>query len=135
MFKLISRFFKAIKRLFSSKPKENNKPLEKKENIPNCKIDKTIIRDTTYNDLLEKEEWKNKRSRILERDYYCCRWCGERENLQVHHKYYSKYPNNEKVMPWNYPDDALVTLCRVCHKKAHNKTIKVYYRSWNRNYV
>lgn len=88
----------------------------------------------TYEDLLLMSEWKTKRDCILKRDDYKCQWCGKQENLQVHHKYYSKYPNNIKVQPWNYPNDALITLCDECHQKAHKKKIKVYYRSYTDNY-
>ncbi|ARV07201.1 hypothetical protein BTO04_11115 [Polaribacter sp. SA4-10] len=37
--------------------------------------------------------------------------------LQVHHKYY--VINN---LPWDYPDDSLITLCNECHQKLHNNT-------------
>ena len=38
-------------------------------------------------------------------------------------------------MPWDYPDDALITLCNNCHNKEHQThTIKVYYRSYNKHY-
>lgn len=36
--------------------------------------------------------------------------------LHVHHKYYQK-----NKLPWDYPDNALVTLCWLCHKKLHAK--------------
>ena len=88
----------------------------------------------TYEDLLLTPEWKSKRCYILKRDNYKCQWCGKQEQLQVHHKYYSKYPNNVKVQPWNYPNDALITLCNECHQKAHKKKIKVYYRKYTENY-
>lgn len=88
----------------------------------------------TYEDLLLRPEWKAKRDCILKRDNNKCQWCGKQENLQVHHKYYSKYPNNVKVQPWNYPNDALITLCDECHQKAHKKKIKVYYRRYTDNY-
>lgn len=39
--------------------------------------------------------------------------------LNVHHKYYIK-----NSLPWDYEDDALVTLCDECHKKIH-KTINI----------
>lgn len=88
----------------------------------------------TYKDLLLTPEWKSKRGYILKRDNYKCQWCGKQEQLQVHHKYYSKYPNNVKVQPWNYPNNALITLCDECHQKAHKKKIKVYYRKYTENY-
>lgn len=44
------------------------------------------------------------------------------ESLQVHHKYYVL--GNE---PWEYNNDALVTLCRECHEARHdNEDIPVY---------
>lgn len=89
---------------------------------------------STYEDLLKCEEWKEKRDKILKRDRYRCRWCRSKKSLQVHHKYYSRYPNGQKVEPWNYPDDALITLCDKCHEKAHKKTIKLYWRSYDDNY-
>lgn len=91
-------------------------------------------RTLTYTELLDSEEWRRKREEILSRDGHRCRWCGSDENLQVHHKYYSRYPDGRKVNPWNYPNDALITLCDSCHKKAHKKRIKVYYRRYCDNY-
>ena len=91
--------------------------------------------DLSYEDLLKTEEWREKRQKILNRDNNKCVYCGKTHNLQVHHKYYSKYPNGFRVYPWNYPDDALITLCDECHKKVHNKKkIKTYYRSYSDNY-
>jgi len=91
--------------------------------------------DLSYEDLLKTEEWRKKRQKILNRDNNKCVYCGKIHNLQVHHKYYSKYPNGFRVYPWNYPDDALITLCDECHKKVHNKKkIKTYYRSYSDNY-
>lgn len=85
-----------------------------------------------YDDLLKSPRWIDKRNIILERDHHKCCYCGSIYNLQVHHKYYSKYPNGKKVDPWNYSNDALITLCDKCHKKVHQrKTIKVYYRKYD----
>lgn len=92
-------------------------------------------KDLSYEDLLKCKEWREKRQKILNRDNNKCVYCGEVHNLQVHHKYYSKYPNGFRVSPWNYPDDALITLCDRCHKKVHNKKkIKTYYRNYSDNY-
>ena len=93
------------------------------------------IQDLSYEDLLKTEEWREKRQKILNRDNNKCVYCGKTHNLQFHHKYYSKYPNGFRVYPWNYPDDALITLCDECHKKVHSKKkIKTYYRSYSDNY-
>lgn len=39
------------------------------------------------------------------------------KNLHVHHKYYQ-----EGKMAWEYPDEALVTLCWFCHDKLHRNS-------------
>jgi hypothetical protein len=88
--------------------------------------------DRSYNDLLFDIRWYKKRAIILARDKNQCQHCGSCDNLRIHHKYYSKYPDETKVYPWNYPDDALITLCDSCHKKVHErKKIKVYYRKYD----
>ena len=40
------------------------------------------------------------------------------KGLHVHHKYYQ-----EGLLPWEYPDDALMTLCYKCHEKLHKDGI------------
>ena len=89
-----------------------------------------IAEPLSYDELLKTQEWQDKRYAILKRDNYCCSWCGKQNDLNVHHQYYSKHPNGKKVLPWDYPDDALITLCRECHRKAHNRRIKVYWRKY-----
>lgn len=85
-----------------------------------------------YEALLQRPEWKAKKKRIIKRDGCCCSRCGCTDRpLQVHHKYYLNYPDDTKVFPWQYPDDALITLCPDCHKKAHsNHKPKVYHISY-----
>lgn len=90
---------------------------------------------SSYSDLLNTEEWRNKRLKIIKRDNCRCIYCSNRFHLHVHHKYYSAYPNGVLVDPWNYPDDALITLCAYCHQRVHaRKKIKVYYRRYTDNY-
>ena len=79
-----------------------------------------------YNRLLKDWRWKERRREILERDDYTCQECYADRNdgvvLNVHHRYY--IDNN---MPWEYPDEALVTLCEDCHRKEHKyNEIDVY---------
>ena len=72
-----------------------------------------------YADKLKDPRWQQRRLRILERDYWTCRQCGEAsKHLHVHHRYY--VPGKE---PWEAPDEALMTLCEDCHKGVHNMTI------------
>ena len=116
------------------------------EQYQNCKKEYEIISnpeetscndysELSYSDLLKTQEWQDKRQKILERDGYRCRYCSSTVGLQVHHKYYSVYPNGVRAYPWNYPDDALITLCDICHKKVHlEKKIKTYYRRYIEQY-
>lgn len=73
----------------------------------------------TYKQQLLTSEWAAKRTEILERDNYSCLECSSTKYLQIHHDY---YVNNR--MAWEYPNDALRTLCRKCHTKFH-KTHKL----------
>lgn len=67
-----------------------------------------------YIELLRHPFWQRKRLEIFQRDDFTCRKCMDKiSNLQVHHVYYQ--PNK---MPWDYPNEALITLCEVCHAKA-----------------
>ena len=88
-----------------------------------------------YTEKLSDLKWKRKREKILERDNYTCQYCGSHNNLQVHHKYYMKYPNGSYADPWDYPDDKLITLCETCHKEWHKKyKVKTYYGKWGVHY-
>lgn len=66
-------------------------------------------------------QWNKRRSEILKRDNYTCQHCGRTPKdgveLQVHHL---TYINGHK--PWEYPDYALLTLCKGCHSKEHGIT-------------
>ena len=85
-----------------------------------------------YDDLLQREEWLKKREEILKRDNYeCCRCHKKNVQLNVHHKYYLKDKKGNPVDPWNYPNSALITLCRDCHKLVHQNTkIKWFYKNF-----
>ena len=87
-------------------------------------------KNKAYARLLKDRRWYEKRIEILKRDNYKCTECGSGDNLCVHHKYYLKNAkNNYFVYPWDYPNEALTTLCKECHKEWHmkNKNL-VYYR-------
>ena len=131
--------------------KEEKEEQKEEEKKPSLDLSKTIPRSysttlpgferiqqrkpSSYSDLLNTEEWRNKRLKIIKRDNCRCVYCGNRFHLHVHHKYYSAYPNGVLVDPWNYPDDALITLCSYCHQKVHaRKKIKVYHRRYTDNY-
>lgn len=66
----------------------------------------------TYQEKLKDPRWQKKRLKILERDDWACQKCFDTEStLHIHHRYY------KKCEPWEYPDDALVTLCEECHEE------------------
>ena len=68
----------------------------------------------TYKEQLQTDEWKAKRLEILERDGKCCTKCDKTTYLHVHHTYYE-----DNKFAWEYPNEALITLCKGCHYKFH----------------
>lgn len=87
-----------------------------------------------YSEQLKTPEWKAKRDAIVERDLHKCVRCDAKKSLQVHHLYY-----NLSCNAWEYPDTALVTLCKSCHEKEHGVKpikaapevfVKAYLREW-----
>lgn len=79
----------------------------------------------TYAEKLLDSRWQHKRYEILKRDNGRCVYCYskfteleyqdyEYKNefkTEVHHKFY--LPNCE---PWEYPNEALISLCEICHE-------------------
>ena len=66
----------------------------------------------TYAEKLKDPRWQKKRLEIMSRDKFTCQKCDDAtKTLNVHHRYYFK-----GAMPWDYPDNALVTLCEPCHR-------------------
>jgi 5-methylcytosine-specific restriction endonuclease McrA len=60
-------------------------------------------------------KWNIRRIQIMHRDKYKCVKCGSGQQLQVHHiKYW------DKLEYWEYSDEYLETLCKLCHMKEHN---------------
>jgi len=66
----------------------------------------------TYAELLRDPRWQKKRLEVFDRDDFTCRscMCGKTP-LNVHHLYYVK-----GKAPWDYPLDAFLTLCDLCHE-------------------
>ena len=73
-----------------------------------------------YTDDLKDGRWQKKRLEIFERDRFECLKCHEPNQISVHHLYYEK-----GFKPWNYDNEALVTLCDKCHKDLHETFYKV----------
>jgi hypothetical protein len=66
---------------------------------------------TTYSEKLRDPRWQKKRLRVMQRDGFACRDCGEStKSLQVHHCFYAKGD------PWLTEDRFLMTLCCDCHQ-------------------
>ena len=75
-------------------------------------------RKIAYDKELRSNKWKRFRSRVLRRDGYRCTKCGAKDViLHAHHTYYFK----GKCHAWEYPLEALVTLCEDCHNAIHNE--------------
>ena len=75
-------------------------------------------RKIAYDKDLRSNKWKRFRSRVLKRDGYMCTKCGAKGViLHAHHTYYFK----GRCHAWEYPLEALVTLCEDCHNAIHNE--------------
>lgn len=90
----------------------------KKGNIVYIWIEsKPLSRDTLLDDPLENEfvDFNSDLSFTVAAKPYC---------LQVHHNYYLL-----GKLPWEYEDDALVTLCNWCHTEFHENNYVCVYRN------
>jgi 5-methylcytosine-specific restriction endonuclease McrA len=67
-----------------------------------------------YRNHLQSEYWKNIRRHALERDNRICQSCKKEQATEVHHLTY-KNLGNESL-------DELISYCRACHEKVHEKT-------------
>lgn len=68
----------------------------------------------SYSEKLKDPRWQKCRLRVMERDGFVCRECGDGDKtLHVHHLYYMK-----GLEPWEYEGAALITLCDRCHAFA-----------------
>lgn len=71
-----------------------------------------------YGDLLKDPRWQRKRLEIFQRDCFTCLRCGSTtRTLHVHHTHY-----DSGLMPWEYPNDCLRTLCDLCHGAEHGSS-------------
>jgi 5-methylcytosine-specific restriction endonuclease McrA len=64
-----------------------------------------------YGEKLKDPRWQKKRLELLNRDKWTCQVClSEEHTLHIHHRRYVK-----ELLPWEYPDHMMVTLCEFCH--------------------
>lgn len=76
----------------------------------------------SYFEKLQDPRWQRRKAEILQRDGYTCTECNDTTNtLHVHHRYYLKGAD-----PWEYPDEALVSLCKDCHQKITETMAELY---------
>lgn len=72
----------------------------------------------TYRQMFKDPRWQRKRLEVMSRDGFGCVQCGVKTvTLNVHHRYYES-----GRAPWEYPDDALQTLCENCHETITDVT-------------
>lgn len=82
-----------------------------------------------YNKQLQTKTWQRKRNKILAKAMYLCSCCKCFECLEIHHLYYIR---GNKA--WDYPDKALIVLCRECHQKWHDEhQIEYREKEWTKN--
>lgn len=68
-----------------------------------------------YFDKLKDPRWQRKRLEIFQRDDWKCTKCSSAtKELHVHH---TEYING--LAPHEHPDNLMVTLCCLCHRKEH----------------
>lgn len=94
-----------IKNIIKDEPQDEwNLPVQQEQVKPkNNSIQKELVKTkTAYELLLERPEWKAYRLAVLAERGEQREWCGFNKNLQVHHKFYLKYPNGKKILPWEY---------------------------------
>jgi hypothetical protein len=66
---------------------------------------------SNYRELLKDPRWQKKRLEVLQRDEFTCQCCPDNTStLHVHHAKY--FPG----MPWECPNEYLITLCESCHE-------------------
>lgn len=72
-----------------------------------------------YSELLKHPKWQRRRLYTFKRDGWMCTKCKNKDReLHAHHTYYLA-----NRAPWEYPDDAIITLCSDCHYLEHVETI------------
>lgn len=78
-----------------------------------------------YKQKLEDSRWLKKREEILERDGRQCQLFSWHTGiLNVHHKYYEA-----GFEPWEYPNEAMITLCQDCHEKISVAPKQIFCRT------
>lgn len=69
-----------------------------------------------YSGYIQSSHWKDIRRQRLAMDGFQCSICGTAKNLEVHHLTYERLGHEDL--------DDLVSLCKRCHAKVHEKDRK-----------
>ena len=75
-------------------------------------------------DMKDSEIWRQKEQEILKRDNYRGKYCGGNYKLKVYRKCHEYYTSELAKFPWEYSDDAYVTVCKDCYKLS--KEVKAW---------
>lgn len=123
VFRFIYKFLRNISKRFdtNNESSKSNKIDENRTKVGNIYLTDAEYYEPTYEDLLQTREWQEKRKEILKKHNNTCDWCNTHSRLQIHHKYYLKYPDGVRLNPWEYPDDCFMCLCSKCHERYHRK--------------
>lgn len=84
--------------------------------------------DLDWEDVFENQKfkaffytWENYKEIVALKERKSSNWVFVKD-LHVHHKYYQK-----GLFPWEYPDEALITMCWQCHMELHStQSVKAY---------
>lgn len=92
---------------YLQQPKKKKKVVKKQ-----TKKERNLTPKQKYKVYLKSAHWKQLRLKILLRDNYKCRLCGNSSKLEVHHLTYNN-KGKENL-------DDLITVCSKCHRDIHN---------------
>ena len=64
----------------------------------------------------KSKEYKEQQQQVFKKDFYCCKICKSKEDINAHHLFGQKeYPDKR------FDVDNGVTLCKKCHILVHKK--------------
>ena len=63
---------------------------------------------------LDPDPYRELHRQVLERDQWHCQYCGSMAQLEVHHL-------TSRSRMGDDADENLITLCRPCHRNAHQR--------------
>lgn len=69
-----------------------------------------------YKDYLKSDYWKKRRLEFKSKTHLRCYLCRSKENLQVHHK---RYTRNGKSILFKEKHTDFRLLCKQCHSAVH----------------